>query len=116
MCATHHHARRAEPALQGIVFDERLLHRMKLLALRESLDRRNLLVTCIERERHAARDDLAVEPDRACRAGAAIAADLGAGEAELVAQDLDESGCGIDVQSASPAVDRERQFHHRRFP
>ena len=36
----------------------------------------------VERERHAARGDLAVEPDRAGRAGAAIAADLRAGQPE----------------------------------
>src|SRR6195952_2827967 len=39
----HHHARRAEAALQAVAFAERRLHRMQLAALlREAFDRRDL--------------------------------------------------------------------------
>jgi hypothetical protein len=106
--ATHHHAGRAEAALQGVVIDERLLHRMEPLALGESLDRRDLLAACIHREGHAARDDFAIEPHGTCGARAAVAADLGAGESELVAQHFHQRRRRIDVHGARPAIDRER--------
>ena len=78
--------------------------------LREPLDRRDVLAARIEREGHAARDHFAVEPDGARRARAAVATDLRAGEAELVAQHFHQRRRRIDVHSARPAVDRERQF------
>src|SRR4029079_5822259 len=114
MSAAHHHARCAEAALQGVVFDERLLYGMKLLTLRKPFDRRDLPIACIEGEGHATRDHFAVEPYGTGGARAAIAAYLRAGETELVAQHFHQRGCGIDVNGAAPAIDRERQFHHRR--
>ena len=106
--ATHHHARRAEAALHRVVRDERRLNRVKLVALGQPFDGCDARSARVEREGHAAGSDLAVEPHRARRAGAAIATDLGTGQARLVAQDLDERGRGIDQDRDRPSVHVER--------
>jgi hypothetical protein len=105
-CRTaHHHAGCAEAALHRIVLDEGLLDGMERLAVRQSLDGGDLTASRIERQGHAARGYLAVEPHRARRARAPIASDLRAGEVEVVAQHLDERRAGIDVDAHVAAVD-----------
>src|ERR1700722_993463 len=52
----HHHSRRAEAALQRIVFDERSLHWMHPFGPAETFDRDDLMAARIDREHHACVD------------------------------------------------------------
>ena len=106
--AAHHEARRAEAALHGVVRDERRLHRVQRFALREALDGGDLAATDVDGKQHARSNRHAVEPDRASRAGAPIAADFRPGQPELVAQHFDERRGGFDRNVALDAVDVQR--------
>ena len=61
------------------------------------------------REQQAGADGLAVEQDRAGAAGAAAADDLGAGQADAVAQRVDEHDARLDADPVDRAVDVERE-------
>src|ERR1041384_6097841 len=76
----HDLTRRAEPALERVVLDERGLHRMQLVAAREPLDRRDLRALGGDRQRQAGIDRLAVAQHGARTALAMIAALAGPGE------------------------------------
>ncbi|ABQ30338.1 hypothetical protein Acry_1126 [Acidiphilium cryptum JF-5] len=105
--AAHDHAGRAEAALQGVVRDERGLNRMEVVAARQPLDRRDPMPRGIDGEEHAGDDRLAVEPDGAGGTGAAIACDLGAGQAEHRAERIGEGRLRRDGEDVAGAVDRE---------
>src|SRR4051812_17065493 len=82
---THDHPRCAEPALQAMVLLERGLHRVQLAAGGEPLDRGDLGALGLDREHGARLDGLAVNVDGARAALAGVAADVRAGEPELLA-------------------------------
>ena len=101
-------ARRAAPALKGVVADERLLHRMQAAVVAgQPFDRRDRAAVALRRERQARHDALAVEQHRARAAGALIAALLRAGQPELVAQRVEQRDAGIELQPVRPPVDLE---------
>jgi hypothetical protein len=50
-----------------------------------------------------------VEQDRAGAAGGGVAADLGAGQAEVVAKELNQQGAGLEGHRHGRAVDLHRQ-------
>lgn len=97
-------ARRTETALQGVERDERLLHRMQLRCS-NALDRRDSLAGCRVRRREAAHHRHPVEQDGAGPAHSAAADELGAGEAEVVARDLDQQCIGVVGKRRCTAVD-----------
>src|SRR3954464_15837234 len=72
---------RAVAALEGVVLDERPLHRVKLAVRRQALDRRDLVPLAGDRERQAREHPSAIHPDRAGAARALVAALLRAREA-----------------------------------
>ena len=78
--------RRAEAALHGARVDERLLHRVQVAVLGETLDRRHVVPVRLRREHEAGADERAVEQHRARAALALLARVLRAREAELLAQ------------------------------
>ena len=80
--ATHYHARRAEAALHGIMLHEGGLQGMRLAVRRNSFNLCHFVTDRIHRQRHVAIHRHLVEPDRASRAGSAIANDLGSGHSE----------------------------------
>ena len=82
-----HEPRRAVAALQRVVGDERPLHRMQVRP--EALDGRERTALERGRRQQAARDRHAVEQHGAGAADALAADELGPGQAEPVAQDLD---------------------------
>src|SRR5262249_30642367 len=84
------HARRADAALQGGVLQEFLLQRMELVAVRHALDRLYRLPAHLGAERQARAHEAPVDRDAAGAAVAGGAAFLGAGEMQLVAQDLEQ--------------------------
>src|SRR6478752_1455675 len=106
----HDHARRAEAALEAVLLPERLLQRMEAVAGGEALDRRDAAAVRLDREHRAALHGVAVDVDGAGAALARVAADVGAGELEVLPNELDEEASGLDVRLPSLTVDRERNM------
>src|SRR6266550_5668086 len=104
----HDHARRAEPALEAVLLPERGLDRVELVVGLHPLDRRDLAAVRLDGEHCAGLDGPSVEMDRAGAALAGVATDVGAGQLEVLADQLDEEPSGLDVRLARLAVDRER--------
>ena len=74
------------------------------------LDRRDAAAVGLDGEHRAGLDRLAVDVDGARAALARVAADVGAGEVEVLADQLDQEASGLDVRLASLPVDRERNM------
>src|SRR4029079_19827502 len=106
----HQHSRRADAALRGAVGNERALQRREgAVGPREAFDRRHRAAAALADGDDARADLLAVEQHRARAAVAGVAADLGAGEAELVAQRVGESPRRIAERTAGPGLDLEAE-------
>src|SRR5882724_4664353 len=86
----HEHAGNAEPALRHAVAHERLLHRREHAGARQPLDGRDRAPARLHGQHQAARHEPAVEVDGARAAVAGPAALLGAGEAEVLAQRVEQ--------------------------
>ena len=86
----HDLARRAEAALEAVMGDEGRLHRMQPVAVRDALDRQDLGAVVADRERQAGIDPPPVDEHRAGAALAAVAALLGAGQIEPLAQQVEQ--------------------------
>ena len=69
-----------------------------------------------DRQRQAGIDPPAVDQHRAGAALAVVAALLGAGQVELVAQQVEERGPGLDRQVPNFAVDRQGNRDRLRGP
>src|SRR5206468_2630561 len=96
-------------ALHGVVFDESFLDGMQNVADGEAFDGANLALADFNGERHARADGLAIEPDRAGRARAAIADDLRTREIEIDAERFGEGGARLDTERVIGAIDAEGQ-------
>ena len=79
-----------------------------------------MVVTCApsqdDGERRAGLDRLAVDVDDAGAALRGVAADMGAGEAQVFAQELDQQRARIDIGGNGLAVDRHRNLNHSKIP
>ena len=99
-------AGRAEAALQPVALEERLLHRAeRAVRLGEPLDGGDLASVGRDREHQAGAHRPAVDQHRAGAAHAVLAADVGAGEAEVVAQRVGEQPPGRHAHRVRGAVD-----------
>ena len=96
-----HHPRRAEAALEAVLLHEPLLDGIELGALLEVLDRAHRVAAGHRREHRARLHRLAVHQHDARPALRGVAAPVGAGEAERVAQEVDEEHPRLDVARAS---------------
>ena len=86
---------------------ERLLQDVELAIRRgESLDRRQLAPVRLHGEHQAGTGSLSVHQHRAGAAYAVLAAEMGAGEPELVAQEIGERDPRFDTALVRLAVDR----------
>ena len=107
----HDHAGRAEPALEAVLLPERLLQGMEAVA---SGARPSIVVTLPPSAWTASIVQdftaVAVDVDGARAALARVAADVGAGEVEFLADQLDEQASGLDVRLPLLTVDRERNM------
>src|SRR3954463_4104270 len=108
----HDHPWRAEAALQAVVLPEGLLHGVQLSVLRDALDRGDRRPVGLDGEQRAGFDRAAVEVDRAGAALAGVAADLRAGQAEAVPDEVDEQRPRLDVGFPLDAVDGHRDPCH----
>ncbi len=109
----------AEAALQAVGVAEGLLQRVELaVAAGQPLDGGELVAVGLDRQHQAGAHRLAVDEHRAGAADAVLAADVGAGEAELVAQEVGEQQPRLDLALVGPAVDRhlDRVAAHRPSP
>ena len=70
--------------------DEGLLHRMKPIALRHAFDRQDVGAVVADRQRQARIDPPSVDDDRAGAALAAVAALLGSGQVQALAQKIEQ--------------------------
>ena len=82
----HQDARNAEPALRHAVPDEGILQRVERPVLAEALDRQDRAPADLHGQDQAARDRLAIQVDRARSTVAGPAPFLGPGEAEILAE------------------------------
>src|SRR5687768_624924 len=87
---SYQHPWRAEAALQRIAAVKGGLELFKLLGVRKSLDGVDPAAVCLHGEHQAAAHDLAVHAHRAGAADAVLAAEVRAGQPELLAQEIDE--------------------------
>ena len=109
--ARHDLPGRAVAALERVFVDERLLQRMKPAVALEPLDGGDLRAVVHHRERQARDDALSVHQDRACAAGALVAALLGAGQARPFPQHVQQRRAVVHRDLAGFAVDAYP--HHR---
>src|SRR6266545_284667 len=87
----HDDPRRAIAALEAVLGPEGLLERMQRLAgRRDSLDRADLVAVGLDRQHEAGADRLAVDEHCAGAAHAVLAADVGAGEIQVLTQEVRE--------------------------
>src|SRR4051812_34153476 len=105
--AGDHHAGRAEAALQRVLLGEAFLDRMELAALLQALDGRDLAAVGLHREHGAGFDRLAVQHHGAHAAVRRVAADVRAGEAEILADEMHEQEARFDFRLAHRAVHRD---------
>src|SRR5204862_2405445 len=99
-------ARRAEAALEAVAFPEGLLQRMELLRSgRLPFDGGEGMAVRLHGEHDARAHRLAVEEHRAGAAHAVLAADVSAGQVQLVAQEVREQQAGLDLALVGAAVD-----------
>src|SRR6266513_175734 len=103
----HDLARLAVAALRNLLGDPRLLQRMIALG-RQALDGGDFLALHRRDRRYARARRHAVDVHRACAALRDAAAELRAGEPELVADDPQQRGIGRLVGKRCPAVDGKR--------
>ncbi len=82
-------SRRAEAALQAVIVAERLLQRMQLVGIRrDAFDGQNLVPVGLHGEHKARARRTAVEQNSAGAAHAVLAAEMGAGETKLMADEV----------------------------
>jgi hypothetical protein len=80
-----------------VVLGERLLERVQLAVGREALDGLDRRAVGLDGEHHAALHERAVHDHRARAAVAGVAADVRAGQVEVVADEVDEQPPRLDL-------------------
>ena len=105
------HAGRAVAALQAVLIPEPLLERVQRAALRQPLDREDLVAVGLHREHRAGlHRALAVHDDDAAAAARRVAADVRAGQPAVFAQEVREQRARLDVPLVADAVDLDVIF------
>src|SRR5688572_6558788 len=110
----HQLTRCAEPALRGILGDERRLERVRRLDRAESLDRADAPSGAAMRERDAAIHGVTVEQDGAGATLSPIADALGAEQPEVVTKEVEQGRMARGIRFDAPAVDLD--VHVRDLP
>ena len=93
----HEEARRAETALQSVLVPERFLQRREFAVAGQALDRCELSAIRLDGEHRAGFDRSAVDEYRAGTALAGVAADMRAGQTQVLAQEIHEQIARLDV-------------------
>src|SRR5262245_33057948 len=103
----HDLARRAVTALEGILFEERGLDRMERPVPRETLDRRDLAAFDLGGEGQASEHAPAIDMQGASATLTLIAAFLGAGEAHMLTQGVEQRHARLERKPVVLAIDLE---------
>ena len=77
---------------------------------RDALDGENIMAVGLHREHKAGTRRAVIEEDGACPADAVLAAEMGAGEAELVADEIGQRDAHLDFFLVPLAVDGQSNF------
>src|SRR6267378_945705 len=93
----HDHARGAIAALQAVIVAERRLHRVQFVTLRDALDGGDAGSGGLAGQYGAGFDRTAVDMDDAGAALAGVAADMGAGQVQVFAKEMDEEGSVLNI-------------------
>ena len=107
-------ARDAEPALRRATVEERLLERAQPSVDRQPLDGRHLCSVGLHAEHQARVDAAPVDEHRARTALPDEAALLGAGQGEILTEDIEQGVVRLDLDRAVAAVDRDLDSMGRR--
>ena len=91
--------------------DKRLLQRREGFRGPQALDRHDLVAVVHAGEGEAGVDPSTVQKDGAGAALAMVAALLGAGETEMMAEGVEEGGSHVSVEHAELSVDVQRRLH-----
>src|SRR6266511_3381487 len=113
--AHEQHPRRAEPALQAVLLVEALLKRVQLTALGQALHRLHLAPVDLDGEVRARLDRNAVDEHGAGAAAGRVAADVRAGQAELLAQEVDEQQSRLHFERVLLPVHGDGDLLRRRL-
>src|SRR5215470_3187906 len=106
----HQNAGGTEPALQRVIVLERLLQRVELAALvGQRFHRGHRPAFGLHREREAGAHGFAVEQHRAAAADAMLAAHMGAGRAQHMADEVAQQHARLGLARHPAAVEREAQ-------
>src|SRR5450631_381025 len=101
------HAGRAVAALQRVALLEGQLQIGNFAGIRNALDGLDRGAVALHRQHQAAAHDLAVHPHGAGAADAMLAADMAAGERQILAQEIDQRLARFDALADALAVDGE---------
>ncbi len=88
---------------------------MRFLGRSQTLDRRNRKPLHVAHRQSARRHRLAVDDDLARAALLQAATDLGAFQAQIVAQDIDQGRLGLYIDAMDLAIDFQRNFARHKF-
>ena len=91
--------------MPGVAIPESLLHRMQVAVAGQAFDRGDVGAVRLDREHGARLHRLAVDQDGARAADAGLAADVRAGEAAAVTQEMNEQQTRLDDVIARRVVD-----------
>ncbi len=111
----HHHAGCAVAALQAVILAESLLDGVQLALVGHPLDRGDRRAVRLHGEHRAGLDRLPVDEHCARAARRRVAADVGAGEADHLAQIVHEQQARLHLVLVARAVDRNRDPHRPPF-
>ena len=103
----------AKPALDRHTIDERLLDRVEPVRTRQTFDRLDLPAVGLVGERAARAHGRAVEEDGAGATDLRVARTLGAGQPEIVAQDIEQNRPRFDLDRNRPTVHGRLKAHRR---
>jgi hypothetical protein len=103
--------RGAEAALEAVMLVERLLQRMQLVCRRrDALDGENVVTICLHRQQQAGARREPVQKNGAGAANTVLTAEMGAGEPELMAQEVGERQAHLDLLLMMLPVNGQRNF------
>ena len=85
---THDHSWRAVTALEAVFFPEAFLKRMKPPILRHTFDRDDVCAVCLNRKYRARLYREPIGQDRTCATNTGFAANVGAGQAGHIADEV----------------------------
>ena len=105
----HDLARGAVATLVAVVLNEGDLHGMEMIGLTDTFDGCDLVVPMHDGEGETGVDSASVDMNRACSALPVVAAFFGAGQRKVLAEAVEQSCTGVELESVGLPVDFESE-------